>query len=152
MPTRELYVQGTQEQQLPGFKPPHWTTEDYRSRYWAVYVSYQFSCFANRRGAFPIGFRGLGHGMSRQVHYGVLNKGRLGSGVPHREPFVLHVTVEAVAGDLGASQTSSQLTGEGGAAKEGKSSCRMPHMGVARGERETARDRHPEDGSVRCAE
>ena len=36
------------------------------------------------------------------VHYGVPNKGRLGSGVPHREPSVLHVIVEAVAGDLGA--------------------------------------------------
>ena len=47
MPTRELYVQGTQEPQLPGIEPPHWTTEDYRSRYWAVYVSYQFSCSAN---------------------------------------------------------------------------------------------------------
>ena len=42
MPTRELYVQGTQEPQPPGIEPPHWTTEDYRSRYWAVYVSYQF--------------------------------------------------------------------------------------------------------------
>ena len=39
------------------------------------------------------------------VHYGVPNKGRLGSGVPHREPSVLHVIVEAVAGDLGASLT-----------------------------------------------
>ena len=39
MPTRELYVQGTQEHQLPGIEPPHCTTEDYRSRYWAVYVS-----------------------------------------------------------------------------------------------------------------
>ena len=37
-----------------------------------------------------------------------------GSGVPHREPSVLHVIVEAVAGDLGASQVSSQLPGEGG--------------------------------------
>ena len=36
----------------------------------------------------------------------MLNKGRLGSGVPHREPSVLHVIVEAVAGDLGASQAS----------------------------------------------
>ena len=42
MPTRELYVQGTQEPQPPGIEPPHWTTEDYRSRYWAVHVSYQF--------------------------------------------------------------------------------------------------------------
>ena len=42
------------------------------------------------------------------------NKGRLGSGVPHREPSVLHVIVEAVAGDLGASQVSSRLPGEGG--------------------------------------
>ena len=25
MPTRELYVQGTQEQQLPGIEPPHCT-------------------------------------------------------------------------------------------------------------------------------
>ena len=47
------------------------------------------------------------------VHYGVPNKGRLGSGVPHREPSVLHVVVEAVAGDLGASQASSQLPGGG---------------------------------------
>ena len=39
MPTRELYVQGSQEHQLPGIEPPHWTTKDYRSRYWAVYVS-----------------------------------------------------------------------------------------------------------------
>ena len=90
--------------------------------------------------------------MSRRVHYGVLNKGRLGSGVPHREPSVLHVIVEAAAGDLGASQASSQLSGEGGEAEEGKSSCLTPRMGVARGERETARDRHPEDGSVRSAE
>ena len=42
------------------------------------------------------------------------NKGRLGSGVPHREPSVLHVIVEAVAGNLGASQVSSQLPKEGG--------------------------------------
>ena len=55
MPARELYVQGTQEPQLPGIETPHWTTEDYRSRYWAVYVSYQFSCSANRRGVFPRG-------------------------------------------------------------------------------------------------
>ena len=40
MPTRELYVQGTQEPQPPGIEPPHWTTEDYRSRRWAVYVSF----------------------------------------------------------------------------------------------------------------
>ena len=33
MPTRELYVQGTQEQQLPGIEPPHWTTEGDRSRH-----------------------------------------------------------------------------------------------------------------------
>ena len=39
MPTRELYVQGTQGQP-PGIEPPHWTTEDFRSRHWAVYVSY----------------------------------------------------------------------------------------------------------------
>ena len=32
----------------------------------------------------------------------------------HREPSVLHEIVEAVAGDLGASQVSSQLPGEGG--------------------------------------
>ena len=55
MPTRELYVQGTQEPQLPGIEPPHWTTEDYRSRYWAIYVSYQFFCSAIRRGVFPRG-------------------------------------------------------------------------------------------------
>ena len=36
MPTRELYVQGTQGQS-PGIEPPHWMTEDYRSRHWAVY-------------------------------------------------------------------------------------------------------------------
>ena len=83
------------------------------------------------------------------MHYGVPNKGRLGSGVPHREPSVLHVIVEAVAGDLGASQASSQLSGEGGGADEGKSSCLM---GVARGEREIARERHPEDGSVQSGE
>ena len=103
-------------------------------------------------GGLSRGIRGLRLGMSRQVHYGVSNKGRLRSGVPHREPSVLHVPVEAVAGDLGASQTSSQLTGEGGEAEEGKSSCRMPRMGVAHGERETARDRHPEDGSIRSVE
>ena len=39
---------------------------------------------------------------------------RLGSGAPHREPSVLHVIVEAVVGDLGASQVSSQLSGECG--------------------------------------
>ena len=50
MPTRELYVQGTQEQQLPGIEPPHWTTEDYRSRYWAVYVSYPLCCITYLRG------------------------------------------------------------------------------------------------------
>ena len=57
------------------------------------------------------------------VHQGVLgvpNKGRLGSGVPHREPSVLHVIVEAVAGDLGASQVSSQLPGEGGGLTRGR--------------------------------
>ena len=86
------------------------------------------------------------------MHYGVLNKGRLGSGVPHREPSVLHVIVEAVAGDLGASQASSQLFGEGGETEEGKSSCLMSRMGVAQGDRETARERHLEDGSVRSAE
>ena len=53
-------------------------------------------------------------GVWARAHYGVPNKGRLGSGVPHREPSVLHVIVEAVAGDLGASQASSQLPGEGG--------------------------------------
>ena len=50
MPTRELYVQGTQEHQLPGIEPSHWTTEDYRSRYWPVYVSYPYVCFAYLRG------------------------------------------------------------------------------------------------------
>ena len=93
-----------------------------------------------------------GGGGGRQVHYGVLNKGRLGSGVPHREPSVLHVIVEAVAGDLGASQASSQLSGEGGETEEGKSSCRTSRMGVARGERETARERQAEVGYVRSAE
>ena len=73
-------------------------------------------------------------------------------GVPHREPSVLHVIVEAVAGDLGASQASSQLSGEGGGADEGKSSCLMSRMGVARGERQTARERHPKDGSVQSGE
>ena len=53
-------------------------------------------------------------GVWGRVLYGVPNKGRLGSGVPHREPSVLHVIVEAVAGDLGASQASSQLPGEEG--------------------------------------
>ena len=53
-------------------------------------------------------------GVWARVHYGVPNRGRLGSGVPHREPSVLHVIVEAVAGDLGASQASSQLPGGGG--------------------------------------
>ena len=53
MPTRELYVQGTQEPQPPGIEPPHWTTEDYRSRYWAVYVSYQFPSSATWWGVFP---------------------------------------------------------------------------------------------------
>ena len=85
--------------------------------------------------------------------YGVPNKGRLGSGVPHREPSVLHVIVEAVAGDLGANQTSSRLCGEGGGgAKDGKSSCLTSRMGVARGERELARARRPEDGSVQSGE
>ena len=70
--------------------------------------------------------------MGGRVHYGVPNKGRLGSGVPHRELCVLHMIVEAVAGDLGASQASSQLSGEGGGADEGKSSCLMSRMGVAR--------------------
>ena len=82
------------------------------------------------------------------VHYGVPNKGRLGSGVPHREPSMLHVIVEAVAGDLGASQASSQLPGGEGGADEGKSSCLTSRIGVCRGERETARDLHPEAGSV----
>ena len=86
------------------------------------------------------------------VHYGVPNKGRLGSGVPHREPSVLHVIVEAVAGDLGASQASSQLPGGEGGADEGKSSCLTSRIGVCRGERETARDLHPEAGSVQPGE
>ena len=86
------------------------------------------------------------------MYYGVPNKERLGSGVPHREPSVLHAIVEAVAGDLGASQASSQPYGEGGEADEGKSSCLMSRMGVARGERETTRERHPEDGSVQFGE
>ena len=87
-------------------------------------------------------------GVWGRVLYGVPNKGRLGSGVPHREPSVLHVIVEAVAGDLGASQASSQLPGEEGGADEGKSSCLTSRIGVTRGERETARDLHPEAGSV----
>ena len=86
------------------------------------------------------------------VHYGVPNKGRLGSGVPHREPSVLHVIVEAVAGDLGASQASSQLPGGEGGADEGKSSCLTSRIGVCRGERETARDLNPEAGSVQPGE
>ena len=91
-------------------------------------------------------------GVWGRVLYGVPNKGRLGSGVPHREPSVLHVIVEAVAGDLGASQSSSQLPGEEGGANEGKSSCLTSRIGVARGERETARDLHPEAGSVQPGE
>ena len=88
-----------------------------------------------------------------RVPYGVPNKGRLGSGVPHREPSVLHVIVEAIAGDLGASQASSQLSGEGGGgADEGKSSCLTSRMGVARGERKIARERHPEDGTMQSGE
>ena len=39
-PTRELYVQGSQEHQRPGSNPPHWTIEDRRSHYWAAGVSY----------------------------------------------------------------------------------------------------------------
>ena len=65
---------------------------------------------------------------------------------------MLHVIVEADAGDLGASEASSQLFGDGGETKEGKSSCLMSRIGVVRGERETARERHPEDRSVRFAE
>ena len=65
---------------------------------------------------------------------------------------MLHVIVEAVAGDLGASQASSQLPGEEGGADEGKSSCLTSRIGVARGERETARDLHPEAGSVQPGE
>ena len=91
-------------------------------------------------------------GVWGRVLYGVPNKGRLGSGVPHREPSVLHVIVEAVAGDLGASQASSQLPGEEGGADEGKSSCLTSRIGVTRGERETARDLHPEAGSVQPGE
>ena len=86
------------------------------------------------------------------VLYGAPNKGRLGSGVPHREPSVLHVIVEAVAGDLGASQASSQLPGGEGGADDGKSSCLTSRIGVCRGERETARDLHPEAGSVQRGE
>ena len=41
--TKELYVQGIQEQQLPGIEPPHCTNEDYRSRHWANYVSCRLS-------------------------------------------------------------------------------------------------------------
>ena len=91
-------------------------------------------------------------GVWGRVLYGVPNKGRLGSGVPHREPSVLHVIVEAVAGDLGASQASSQLPGEKGGADEGKSSCLTSRIGVCRGERETARDLHPEAWSVQPGE
>ena len=67
MSTRQLYVQRTQEPQPPGIKPPHWTTEDYRSRHLAVYVSYQFSCTAICQGVFPRGGGGRtrGHGTSR---------------------------------------------------------------------------------------
>ena len=42
MPTRELYMQGNQGHS-PGIEPPLWTTEDYRSLRWAVYVSYLLS-------------------------------------------------------------------------------------------------------------
>ena len=91
-------------------------------------------------------------GVWGRVLYGVPNKGRLGSGVPHREPSVLHVIVGAVAGDLGAGQASSQLPGEEGEADEGKSSCVTSRIGVSRGEQETARDLHPEAGSVQPGE
>ena len=65
MPTRELYMQGTQEPQPPGIEPPHWTTKDYRSRYWAVYVSNQFPNSATWRGLFPGPDRTCGRGVSR---------------------------------------------------------------------------------------
>ena len=55
MPTRELYVQGTKEPQLLEIQTPHRTTEDYRSRYWVDYVSYQLFCSAIRQGTFPRG-------------------------------------------------------------------------------------------------
>ena len=55
MPTRELYMQGTQEPKPPGIEPPHWTTEDYRSRHWAVYVSYHLPSSATWWGVFPGG-------------------------------------------------------------------------------------------------
>ena len=77
MPTRELYVQGTQEPQPPGIEPLHWTTEDYRSRYWAVYVSYQFPGSAIWWGMFPGWGCTGGHGKSRgRVCMGVLEQGR----------------------------------------------------------------------------
>ena len=91
-------------------------------------------------------------GVWGRVLYGVPNKGRLGSGVPHREPSLLHVIVEAVAGELGASQASSQVPREEGGADEGKSSCLTSRIGVAPGERETARDLHPEAGSLQSGE
>ena len=51
MPTRELYVQGNQGHS-PGIEPPLWTTEDYRSLCWAVYVSYLLSSSDTWEGEF----------------------------------------------------------------------------------------------------
>ena len=141
MPTRELYVQGTQEHQLRVSNP---RTGRLKTTALAIGPSMSLA-----RIGVSLAYGDRFGGWGGRVHYGVLNKGRLGSGVPHREPSVLHVIVEAVAGDLGASQASSV---EGGGAEEGKSSCLMSRMGVARGERETAHERHSEDGSVRSGE
>ena len=67
MPTRELYVRRTQEQQLQGIEPPHWKTEDYCSRNWAVYIFYQFPCSANRQGAFPRGVSWTREAMKQRI-------------------------------------------------------------------------------------
>ena len=57
--------------------PPHQTTKDYRSRYWAVYVSYQFPSSATWRGVFPGRGRTCGRGAScGRVCMGVLERRR----------------------------------------------------------------------------
>ena len=91
MPTRELYVQGTKELQPPGIEPPHSTTEDYRSRYWAVHFAHQFPSSATWWGVFLGQRRTCGRGVSSGRVCMGLNTGDILSGVTHRGPLMLHV-------------------------------------------------------------
>ena len=88
-----------------------------------------------------------------QVHWGVVLLGCVQElcvcaiGVPQREPSVLHVIVDAVPGECGASHSSSlpvsALCWHGVVAGLANSACLVPQNGAwSRGERDSAPERH----------